>query len=243
MKNIILIILLTLSSVVFGQNLQGNYSGYWASTNWSYIFDGNGNFEYVTAGHFGFTNTKGKYEIKGDTVYLNAKKTGKGTLDDKRRMLIDKDSCIIDLRMRYDYCKSRNSEFLNSNKRNFKFPQTKTDNPKTISDLKTVLVSAFTNPKVVDYLHFNEMPERKLIFKSYFELNKSNFPKLKIGDKTVEFKHTDLPKFYIEFIEINQSKDYIELDFEIKDEGVSFTMVFDLTNGEWKLDYERHHEK
>ena len=34
-----------------------------------------------------------------------------------------------------------------------------------------------------------------------------------------------------------------KLDFEIKNEGVSFTMVFDLTNGEWKLDYERHHEK
>ena len=243
MKNAILIIFLTLSSVLFGQNLKGNYSGYWASTNWSYIFDGNGNFEYVTTGHFGFTNTKGKYEIKGDTVYLNAKKTGKGTLGVKRRMLIDKDSCIIDLRMRYDYCKSRNSELLNSNKRNFKFPQTKPDNPKIVSDLKTVLDSAFTNPKVVDYLHFNEIPERKLIFKPYFELNKSNFPKLKIGDKTVEFKDTDLPKFYIEFIEINQSKDYIELDFEIKDEGVSFSMVFDLTNGEWKLDYERHHEK
>tara|TARA_R100001369_G_scaffold82952_1_gene114911 strand:- start:706 stop:1473 length:768 start_codon:yes stop_codon:yes gene_type:complete len=242
MKNIILIIFLTLSSVTFGQNLQGNYSGYWASTNWSYIFDGNGHFEYVTTGHFGFTNTKGKYEIKGDTVYLNAKKTGKGTLDVKRRMLIDKDSCIIDLRMRYDYCKSRNSEFLNSNKRNFKFPQTKTENPKIKWDLKTVLDSAFTNPKVVEYFHFNELTERKLIFKPYFELNKSNFPNFKIGNKTVEFNQTNLPKFYIEFIEINQSKDYIELVFEIKDEGVSFSMIFDLTNGEWKLDYERHHE-
>ncbi|TRZ42196.1 hypothetical protein [Robertkochia solimangrovi] len=243
MKNNILIILLTFSSLVFGQNLKGNYSGYWASTNWSYIFDGNGNFEYVTAGHFGFTKSKGKYEIKGDTVYLNAKKTGIGTLDVKRRMLIEKDSCIIDLIMRYDYCKSRNSEFLNSNKRNFKFPQTKPENTKSISDLKAVLDSAFTNPKVVDYFHFEEFPERRLIFKPYFELNELNFPNFKIGNKTLGFKTTDLPKFYIEFIEINQSKESIELEFEIKDEGVEFTMIYEIANKEWKLEYERHNEK
>ncbi|WP_108807449.1 hypothetical protein [Aquimarina spinulae] len=243
MKNTtILIFFLILSSFVFGQNLKGNYSGYWASTKWSYIFDGNGNFEYVTTGHFGFTNTKGKYEIKGDTVYLKAKKTGKGTLDVRRRMLIDKDSCIIDLRMRYDYCKSRNSEFLNSKKRNFKFPQTKTDNPKIISDLKTVLNSAFTNPKVVNYLHFDELPERKLIFKPYFGLNQSNFPDLKIGNKTVEFQQNDLPKFYIEFVEINQNKDSIEIEFEIKGEGANFTMIYEITNEEWKLEYESNHE-
>ena len=243
MKNIILILFLTLNSVVFGQNLNGKYSGFWAMTNWSYEFDGKGNFEYVTAGHFGFTNTKGKYEIKGDTIYLNAKKTGKGTLDIKERMLIDKDSCIIDLRMRYDYCKTRDSEFSNSNKRNFRFPQIKAENPKRISDLKNILNLVFTNPIVKDYLHFKELPNRKLIFKPYFEFNKRNFQDLKIGERTIEIKLTDLPKFYIEFIEINQGNDFIEIEFEIKDEGVGFTMHYELINNEWKLDYERHHEK
>ena len=243
MKNIILIFFLSLSSVVLGQKLNGKYSGYWASTNWSYIFDGNGNFEYITAGHFGFTNTKGKYEIKKDTVYLTAKKTGKGTLDINERMLIERDSCIIDLDMRYDYCKSRNSEYLNSNKRNFRFPQTKTENPNTKSDLKSVLNLVFTNPKVTEYFHFEELHKRKLIFKPYFELNKSNFPDLRIGNNTVEFKESDLPKFFIEFKEINQMKDKIEIDFEIFGEGVEFTMHYELINGDWKLEYERHHEK
>jgi hypothetical protein len=241
MKNTILIIFLALSSFTFGQNLKGKYSGYWASTNWDYIFDGKGNFEYVTTGHFGYTNTKGKYEIKGDTVFLKAKKTRKGTLDVKRRMLIDKDSCIIDFRMRHGYCKSRSGQLLNSNKRNFKFPQTKTNNPKIISDLKTVLNSALTYSKVLNYIQLSQLPERKLILKPYFELNQSNFPHLKIGNKTIEFKETDLPKFYIEFTEINQSKDYIEIEFEIKGEGVYFSMIYDFTNGEWKLDYEWHH--
>ncbi len=243
MKNIILIIFLSLNSFIFGQNLKGVYSGDWGSTQWIYIFDGNGNFEYITTGHFAFTNTKGKYEIKGDTVYLNAKKTGKETLDVKRKMLIDKDSCIIDFRMRYDYCKSSNNESRNSNKRNFKFPQTNTDNPKIISDLKTVLESAFTNPKVLSYQHFNEFPKRELIFKPYFEINQSNFPDLKVGSETVEFKRIHLPKFYIEFIEINQNKDNIKIEFEIKDEGVEFTMIYEMTNGEWKLESERHYEK
>jgi len=219
MKNIILILFLSLSSVIFGQNLNGKYSGSWATTNWYYEFDGKGNFEFITAGHFGFTNTKGKYEIKGDTVYLNAKKTGKGTLDIKDKMLIDKDSCIIDLHMRYDYCKSRKSKFLNSNKRNFRFPQTIAKNPKRIADLKNV------------------------IFKPYFEFKELNFQDVKIGKKRLEFKESDLPKFYIEVIEINQANDFIEVEFKIKDEGVNFTMHYELLNGEWILDYERHHEK
>ena len=78
--------------------------------------------------------------------------------------------------------------FLNSNKRNFKFLQTKTNNLKITSNLKTILESTYTNSKMVDHFSFDETPERKLILKLYFELNKSNFLKLKIGGKIVEEK-------------------------------------------------------
>ncbi len=40
---------------------------------------------------------------------------------------------------------------------------------------------------MVDF-RFDEIPERKLILKLYFELNKSNFPKLKIRGEIVEEK-------------------------------------------------------
>jgi hypothetical protein len=223
--------------------LKGAYSGDWASTKWVYIFDGNGGFEYIINGHFDNSDTFGTYEIKGDTVSLKANKTIKGTRFIRRRFLIDKDSCIIDLQMRYDYCKSRDLKYRKSNERNYKFPQTKTDNPKIISDLKTVLILTYTNPKVIAYLHFDDLPDRKLVFKPYYELNKSNFPDLKIGNQTVEFEQTELPNFYIEFADINQNKDRIEIKFEIKGEGVNSTIIYELTNGKWNLYNESYHEK
>lgn len=239
MKHILLVIFLVWNSLAVGQELTGKYSGFWASTDWTYTFNGRGNFEFITLGHFGNTKTKGIYIIIGDTLYLKGRPFRKGASGFERKMLIDKDSCIIDLDSRFDYCKSRNGGYLNSNKRNFKFPQTKTDNMRTIEALRIVLDSTFNNPRVIASFDVDVSPDRKLMVKPYFEVNESNFSNLKVGHRTLEFVEDNTSEYDIKFIEINQSKDRIVLKFEVKDKRVVFMMYFEYENGAWVLDYER----
>ncbi len=114
----LLIIMTFLPSVLWGQKpnkrVKGIYVGWWGTTQWTYIFDTDTTFTFNTAGHFGFTNTVGQYHISGDTLFLisNPKKLQKDTnaliLNDT--LMIEGDSCIIDLSLGYDYCKSKNNE-------------------------------------------------------------------------------------------------------------------------------------
>jgi hypothetical protein len=117
-KFIILFTLLPFS--LLGQNpnrdIRGVYVGRWATTQWTYVFAEGNIFTFNTAGHFGFTNTMGKYHLSGDTIFLKSfpKEQQKDTdfLSFSDTLIIDGDSCIIDLSLGYDYCKGKRNEFI-----------------------------------------------------------------------------------------------------------------------------------
>ncbi len=98
-------------------NLSGVYNGFWATTHWQYQFWEDGNFLFKSLGHFGNTYSYGIYTISNDTLTIS-------TFDDwevdialvdttihdflrfnHNQFIIDGDSCIIDMNIRYDYCK------------------------------------------------------------------------------------------------------------------------------------------
>lgn len=86
----------------------GEYNGYWAMTKWNYKFYPNNEFNFMSEGHFGFTESNGKYIRKGDSLFLtpdSLKLVEYGVVNPL--YLIDGDSCIIDVLLKYDYCKTR----------------------------------------------------------------------------------------------------------------------------------------
>ena len=220
---------------VFGQNVIGNYSGFWASTSWNYKFEKDGNFEYVTAGHFGFTNTKGKYEIKTDTLILNATEFGKGKIEIKNEKFLIVDNCIIDIDLRYDYCKT-NKKKLNHNsvKRNFKYPQTAPNNSELINDLKRVLEMIILESDLTKEFAKRTEINEPIFIQNYFEINEQNFSDLEIPDY-FKFKEFGNPKYSLIFENINQNSDDITVEFEITNLIRSGYFRFKKENQNWKI--------
>jgi hypothetical protein len=118
MKYIIVMISMLIPSALFGQVQQhilaGSYHGSWARTVWSYTFNSDNTYQYETNGHFGNTYTTGKFEILNDTVFLSPypKEQQRNELyyHHKDTLLIDGDSCLIQISLRYDYCKRKKSD-------------------------------------------------------------------------------------------------------------------------------------
>lgn len=116
LKTAVLLIFLPLS--LLGQsskkNITGIYVGWWGTTQWTYIFDKENTFIFNTAGHFGFTNTKGNYHLSGDTIFIKSfpkeQQKGKNFLSLNDTLISDGDSCIIDLAVGYDYCKGTDNK-------------------------------------------------------------------------------------------------------------------------------------
>ena len=240
MKLVILAFLFT--TISFGQNLEGKYSGYWADTSWDYTFDVKGNYEYVTAGHFGFTNSKGKYTIKSDTLILNTNSGAKYSVEiHDYKMLIDRDSCIIDISTRYDFCKVRKTIDEGSNRRNIKYPQVKTDNKRLKAEMEEILLLAFSFPKVTAFYHFNTVSQN-LVVKEYYQLNEDLVLPFKIDDRYVNFVKEPLGDFYIEITDINLGQ-YSNINFNIPSEGMFCDLWFAKENGKWKIISENIYER
>ncbi|MEH0154763.1 hypothetical protein V6R21_11530 [Limibacter armeniacum] len=83
-------------------NIQGCYSGGYFDTSYLYQFI-DGEFKLSVVGHGGPYNVKGFYEVVADTLVLF--KVENRRVRGREKMLIDGDSCIIDLRTYRDFCK------------------------------------------------------------------------------------------------------------------------------------------
>jgi hypothetical protein len=98
------------------KNITGVFVGRWASTEWIYVFDKDNTFTFNTSGHFGFTNTAGQYRLSGDTIFLKSfpkeQQKDSNFLQINETLIIDGDSCIIDLSLGYGYCKRKNNGFI-----------------------------------------------------------------------------------------------------------------------------------
>ena len=231
-KTTVILILLTSCTLKSGQTFKKSFQGWWAMTNWIFDFNKDGVYKRTSDGHYGNTVVKGNYIIKGDTIILlNGYENTDGTIN--KTYLLDKDSMLIDLTLRYDYAPVSNAQnfFYNSKIREVKYPQTQTNNEGEIKELEKVLNLVFNSQTTKKYYHFDKIPDRRLIVANYFNL-KAN---IQVDKNTVTFlpKEKIESKFYIEFIDINQNKDEIEVKLKIHDEGVSIMFYYFKKDGNW----------
>ncbi|GAB4382914.1 MAG: hypothetical protein Kow0075_14930 [Salibacteraceae bacterium] len=231
-KTIATLILLTVSQLVIGQTFEKSFQGWWATTSWTFDFKEDGTYKRTSSGHYGNTVVEGKYKINGDTItLLTGFENTHGTVN--QTYILDKDSLLIDLDLRYDYAPISNEQanFYNSKIRQVKYPQTQARNEKEIEELEKVLNLAFNSKTAKQYYHFDKFPARKLLVADYFNLKAS----IQVDSTTATF----LPKdeiesnFYIEFTDINQNNDRIEVKIKINGEGVAIWFYYVKKDGKW----------
>jgi hypothetical protein len=105
----LILILISCNSEKKINSFKGTYKGYWAETFWKFTFYEDGDFVFKSEGYYGKIMTRGIYEKRGDSLFLYALDsliTKDGVINEL--YLVDGDSCIVDNKMRYDYCKTRN---------------------------------------------------------------------------------------------------------------------------------------
>ena len=232
LKYILILVLITASSNLFSQNLDRTYQGWWATTSWTFEFKKDGNYLRISSGHFGNTTVSGKYHVINDTIKLLSgfDKTS-GTINEY--YLLEGDSILIDLNLRYDYkiVSSDGQNFYNSQIREIKYPQIKTDDKKLKSELEEVLNLAFNSKEIRVFYHFDKIPDRNLIIASYHSLD----AKIKVDSQIALFKpKTEIDtEFFVEFDDINQNQDRIQLEIKINGEGVRIWFTFYKDKGKW----------
>jgi len=127
-----LIVLLFCSPAVFGQSksksIIGTYSGYWGDSRWTYVFNNDNSFRFSTTGHVGFTSTIGEFQLFRDTILLISfpkdKQSDSSFITLKDKLLIDGDSCIIDLTFGYDYCRENpDKQFIHRSRKRIKIKE------------------------------------------------------------------------------------------------------------------------
>ena len=231
-KYIATFIILTISFIANGQTFEKTFQGWWASTSWTYDFYKDGTYKRVSFGHYGNTTVNGKYRIEWDTItFLTGFKNTNGTVNET--YILDKDSMLIDLNLRYDYAPVSKSgqKFYNSKIRLVKYPQITTDNQSVESELESVLNLAFNSSTAKKYYHFDKLPERQFLFADYYNL-KAN---IQVDSIKSVFKPREKisEDFYIEFEDINQNSDSIEIKIKVHGEGVSMRFYYIKKEGHW----------
>jgi len=100
------------------QAMEKSFTGWWAMTSWTFQFHGDGTYERKSKGHYGQTLVSGTYMLKGDTLtMLSGFENTNGTVN--KTYLLDKDSMLIDLNLKYDYtpADSKGASIYSSKKR------------------------------------------------------------------------------------------------------------------------------
>ncbi len=226
----------------FGQTtIERNYDGGWASTFWKFEFLKDGTFKWASRGHFGYKTKVGTYQIYNDTLEIkDGYQNTAGTIN--KYYLIEGDSCIVDIRLRYAYCvldHTQQWQYEDERKREIKYPQKKTNNQQLILDLDSVLNLCFNLPVVIKNCNFNKYKNRQPAILEYYELNKKSLREFTIDNRKPTFisKATTPTGFYIEIKDINQEKDEIQIEFKIPQKPVTFMSGFHKVADKWTLWY------
>ncbi len=223
---------MTIFSVANSQTIKKTFQGWWARTSWTFEFKADGSYKRISSGHYGNTTVNGTYRLNKDTVYLlTGYKGTHGTVNEK--YLLDGDSILIDFNLRYDYkllTKSKQN-FYNSQIRQIKYPQTSTTEINKKKELEYVLNLAFNSADMKNYYHFDKLKNRKLIIENYHYLDAT----IKVDSLYSIYQSKDkiAENFYIEFEDINQNDNSINLKVKLHDEGVSIWFDYYKVNGQW----------
>ena len=127
-KNHLFFLLVIFPVSLIGQKTEtkiaGEYEGSWAMSFWFYAFKKDNTYQFETHGHFGNSTTIGEYNISGDTLYLKPftieKQKNKSFIPSRDTLLLDGDSCIVNISLGYDYCKKKKTDnFIHNSRKRF----------------------------------------------------------------------------------------------------------------------------
>ena len=244
-----LIVLFGCSQLPNPTSIEGTFVGGWAETIWMLEFYKDNTFKITSEGHFGNSTVQGKYRIHSDTIeILSGFEDSDGTVN--RSYLIDGDSCIIDIDLRYDYCREdkiqkqfteMNGEKLEllhaSRKRNIKYPQIPAIDVNQISQLENAINAVLNLDTLQAPL---SCLGDTILMTRYFEVNGENMS-IKIGDKLIIFNNLDKMnerKFVeIEDINLNQSHASFWMKIWCNGNWRSVMTDFSIENQKWEIEY------
>ncbi|MCF2875012.1 MULTISPECIES: hypothetical protein [unclassified Tenacibaculum] len=232
-KIILLLIFLSWTTSSSGQGFNKTYQGLWASTIWTFEFELDGNYKRISSGHYGNTTVKGTYVLLGDIIKVTSgHENTHGTINEF--YLMEGDSLIIDMNLRYDYktISKKNTYYYNSQIRNIKYPQIDSNDKSLKLELEKVLNIAFNSKEIKGYYHFDKLKNKQLVIANYGFLKAS----IKIKEVDVVFKpKTEIQdKLFIEFEDINLNPNKIYLEIKINGKDVKIWFTFYKKNGKWK---------
>jgi hypothetical protein len=155
----------------------GTYKAFYYETQWILTLNSDSSFTFITEGHIGDFKENGKYLISGDTLVLE-----KADME-QMKLLIDGDSCLIEIETRFDYCKRCTDEY-GSRKRSINYPQLSTENKTLKNNVEWMLQTALNNKKILNYL-----PDTidTLFIQDYYEINEKSNMNLNWNGKKVKF--------------------------------------------------------
>lgn len=214
------------------QPFEKTFVGSWASTSWTFEFHTDGTYRRISAGHYGNTNVEGRYERKGDSLRLTAFENTYGPVNEY--YVLDSRGMLIDLDLRFDYMPLKNGgNFYVSRTRDIKYPQTETGNADTRADLEQALNLALNSKEALSLFHFDRFPERKLRIAKYGALQAN----LQIGHRQAVFqpKAAIRSPFFIEFEDINQNSDRIDIQFHVHGEDARALFYLEKQNNVWVI--------
>lgn len=213
----------------------GEFNGYWAETFWQYKFYSNNKFDFKSEGHYGFVESKGIYERRQDSLFLISIDS---TLEKNRVVnslyLIDGDSCIIDVDLKYDYCKTRGW----SEQRLIKYPQINTSNTKLISEIESMLQEVLQSEQINEQITDTNT---NLIIEDYYEFNSDYKNQLEIFGQPVIFKSKEEIESeginnYVQIEDVNYNEDFTSFSIRIIPviPGTRILAYFYMEGEKWK---------
>lgn len=233
---IIILLLIGCKSEKENDKFSGKFNGYWAETSWQYKFYSNNNFDFKCEGHYSFMESKGTYTRKEDSLFLmpiDSSLIKHGVVNSL--YLIDGDSCIIDVKLKYDYCKTREW----SDQRLIKYPQIKTTDSQIVLEVESMLQSALQAEQINEQI---KDKSSNLIIENYFELNSDYENQLEIFGQPVIFKSNEEIenegiKNYVQIQDINYNSDFTSFSIIIVPikPGTTILAYFYKEDEKWKL--------
>lgn len=247
---LIVTFLITVTNVT-GQSITGTYSSWWASTWWEFRFLMNNTYIRTSSGHYGNTVVNGEYKVSNDTIILvSGFKNTHGTVNEK--YLIDGDSCIIDIDLKYDYCKTKTVRQGNegvalraSLKRNILYPQVPAKNPESIKDVESILQQIIDRKSLEEFYDKNNLPKGPLVIQEYFEIKDGGGITLTKFGQPVLFKSAEAInregiKTFVEINDFNISSHSVDVHLDYWNGDVDrFTVLISFyknkTTGLWEV--------
>lgn len=216
------------------QNFEKSFQAYWGSTDWKFEFHRDGTYKRTSDGHYGNTVVEGRYTVKKDSIELTGYENSQGTIN--RFYVLDKDSMLIDLSLRYDYLPDTNLVYMSS-VRNIKYPQAAASTPTQKADMQTTLALILNADEVKAYIPFDHITDGTLPVVPYFELNESAALNLTAGKLKVVFVPEEkiTSAFFLKVEDINQNAETIEFSLQ-SSQGVSWLVYCKKVNGRWEIE-------